>query len=288
MENLLFAAPGEMIPALVAALFGLLIGSFLNVVIYRTPKMMVREFENACAEHVGKEPIHTDKFNLWGPRSCCPKCGHNITAMENIPVISWLMLGGKCSGCKAPISPRYPAVELISGIMTGALIWQFGSGWAGLAVAVFGLLLLALTLIDYDTQFLPDDLVYPLLWLGLLVNLHGTFATLQDAVIGAVAGYLVLWSVSRLYELVRGIDQAMGEGDFKLLAALGAWMGWQMLPAIILLSSAVGAVVGLAMMAFAGKGRDTRIPFGPYLAGAGLIAMLIGPELAAMTMALIP
>lgn len=288
MENLLFAAPGAMMPALAAALFGLLIGSFLNVVIYRTPKMMVREFENACAEHVGKEPIHTDKFSLWGPRSCCPKCGHQITAMENIPVISWLMLGGKCSGCKAPISPRYPAVELIAGVMTGALIWKFGSGWPGLAVAAFGLLLLALTLIDYDTQFLPDDLVYPLLWLGLLINLNGTFASLHDAVIGAVAGYMVLWTVSRAYEKLRGIDQAMGEGDFKLLAALGAWMGWQMLPAIILLSSAVGAVVGLAMMALAGKGRDTKIPFGPYLAGAGMIAMLIGPELAAMTMALIP
>ncbi len=286
METLLFAAPGALYPALAAALFGLLVGSFLNVVIYRMPKMMQREFDNACAENCGKELPHTDKFNLWGPRSCCPKCGHQITAMENIPVISWLMLRGKCSNCKAPISPRYPAVELIAAIMSGALVWQFGSGWAGLAVMAFGLILLSLTLIDFDTQFLPDDLVYPLLWLGLLINLNGTFAPLRDAVIGAVAGYLVLWSVNELFKLYKGMD-GMGNGDFKLLAALGAWMGWQLLPAIIVLSSVVGAVVGIAMMAMGGTGRETKIPFGPYLAGAGMLAMLFGPELSSGMLGLV-
>ncbi|QYF94351.1 A24 family peptidase [Massilia sp. PAMC28688] len=286
METLLFAAPGALMPALAAALLGLLIGSFLNVVIYRMPKMMQREFDNACAENCGKEPPHTDAFSLWGPRSCCPKCGHQITALENIPVISWLVLRGKCSSCKAPISARYPAVELISAILSGLLVWQFGSGWAGMAVMAFGLILLALTLIDFDTQFLPDDLVYPLLWLGLLINLNGTFASLRDAVIGAVAGYMVLWSVNELFKLWKKMD-GMGNGDFKLLAALGAWMGWQLLPAIIVLSSVVGAVVGIAMMLLGGKSRETKIPFGPYLAGAGMLAMLFGPELSSSMLGIV-
>jgi leader peptidase (prepilin peptidase) / N-methyltransferase len=279
MDLYFFNEPFALIPTLTFGLFGLLIGSFLNVVIHRMPKMLEREFENACAEHVGKEAIHTDRYTLSVPRSACPHCGHKITALENVPVVSYLVLRGKCKGCKAKISPRYPLIELISGLLAGWMIWQFGSGWLGMGAVVFGFMLIAMTFIDLDTQYLPDDLTLPLLWLGLLVNLNGGFASLRDAVIGAVAGYLVLWGINALFKLVRKMD-GMGGGDFKLLAALGAWMGWQMLPAIILLSSVVGAVVGISMMLFAGTGRETKIPFGPYLAGAGLLALLFGPEIA--------
>jgi leader peptidase (prepilin peptidase)/N-methyltransferase len=258
-----------------AAIFGLLIGSFLNVVIYRIPKMMQRESDNYVAQESGKELPHTDRFNLMVPRSACPHCGHQITALENIPVISWLVLRGKCSSCKAPISPRYPAIEIVTGLLSAALVWHFGSGPMGLATLVFGWLLVAMTMIDYDTQLLPDDLTYPLLWLGLLVNLDGMLVPLRDAVIGAAAGYLVLWSIYWLFKLATG-KEGMGYGDFKLLAALGAWLGWAMLPTIILLSSVVGAIVGISLIVFAKRGRDKPIPFGPYLAAAGLIALLYG------------
>ena len=278
MESLLFAAPGSVFPALAAGLLGLLIGSFLNVVIYRMPKMMQREFDDACAENCGQEAVHTDTFNLSVPRSACPHCGHRITALENIPVVSYLALGGKCSACKAPISMRYPAIELLSALLSACLVWTFGSGYLGLATMLFGWLVICMTLIDLDTQFLPDALTYPLLWLGLLVNLNGALVPLRDAVLGAVAGYMALWSVNALYKLVRKHD-GMGNGDFKLLAALGAWMGWAMLPAIILLSSVVGALIGIGMMVFGGTNRDTRIPFGPYLTGAGLIALLYGAQI---------
>ncbi len=284
MEALLFATPGTLAPALVAALFGLMVGSFLNVVIYRMPKMMEREFENACAEHVGKEPVHSDVFTLSVPRSACPCCGHKISALENVPVISYLVLGGKCRGCKARISPRYPIIELVTAGLSGLLVWHFGSGWQGLATLPFVWLLVAMTMIDYDTQYLPDDLTYPLLWLGLLVNLNATFVPLREAVIGAAAGYMALWSVNALYKLVRGHD-GMGNGDFKLLAALGAWLGWSMLPAIIMLSSVVGAVVGIALMILARSGRETKIPFGPYLAGAGLLALFYGESITFATRA---
>ena len=281
METLIFAAPGTLGAALVAGLLGLLIGSFLNVVIYRMPKMMQREFDDACAENCGKAPVHTDTFNLSVPRSACPHCGHKITAMENVPVISYLLLGGKCRGCKAPISLRYPAIELLTGALSAYMVWHFGSGWLGMAALLFGFLIIAMTFIDLDTQFLPDDLTYPLLWLGLLVNLNAYIVPLRDAVIGAVAGYMALWSVNALYKLWRKTD-GMGNGDFKLLGALGAWMGVSMLPAIILLSSVVGAVVGIAMIVFGSHGRETRIPFGPYLTGAGLIALLYGSQISAM------
>ncbi|QNA98965.1 A24 family peptidase [Massilia sp. Se16.2.3] len=280
METLLFADPASFGPTLVAGLFGLLIGSFLNVVIHRVPKMMQRESDNYVAHESGKELPHTDRYNLMVPRSACPHCGHQISALENIPVVSWLALRGKCRNCKAPISPRYPAVELLTGILSALLVWTFGSGIAGLATLLFLYLLIAMTFIDFDTQLLPDDLTYPLLWAGLLVNLNGTFVPLRDAVIGAAAGYLVLWSVYWIFKLVRG-KEGMGYGDFKLLAALGAWLGWQMLPAIILLSSVVGAVVGISLIVFARRGRDNPIPFGPYLAAAGLIALLYGPQLTA-------
>ena len=286
LESLFFAPPATLGAALAAALFGLLVGSFLNVVIYRIPAMMQRESDNYVAAETGKEPPHTERFNLMVPRSRCGHCGHQITAMENIPVISWLALRGKCSACKAPIPARYPAIELFTAIVSGLLVWTFGSGAMGLATLLFAWLLIAMTFIDFDTQLLPDDLTYPLLWAGLLVNINGTFVPLQDAVIGAAAGYLVLWAVYWLFKLVTG-KEGMGYGDFKLLAALGAWLGWAMLPTIILLSSIVGAVVGISLILFAKRGRDKPIPFGPYLAAAGLIALFYGEQLSRFTQSLV-
>ena len=284
-DTMLFAAPGNLPVALVAALFGLIVGSFLNVVIHRLPNMMQREFDNDVAQANGQPPPHTERYNLMLPHSNCTACGHRITAMENIPVISYLLLRGKCSACKAPISVRYPLVELLTGALSALLIWHFGSGWTGLATLVFAWLLITMTFIDADTQFLPDDLTYPLLWAGLLVNINGTFAPLQDAVIGAAAGYLALWSVYWAYKLATG-KEGMGYGDFKLLAALGAWLGWTMLPTIILLSSIVGAVVGIGLIVFARHSRDKVIPFGPYLAAAGLVTLLYGAPLSRLTFGL--
>ncbi|MGZ8289114.1 MAG: prepilin peptidase [Telluria sp.] len=281
-ETLLFAPAASLGATLAAAVLGLLVGSFLNVVIYRIPKMMQRESDNYVAHESGKELPHTDRFNLMVPRSACPHCGHQITAMENIPVISWLALRGKCRACKAPISPRYPLVEAFTGLVSAAMVWHFGSGWMGLATLVFAWMLIAMTFIDFDTQLLPDDLTYPLLWLGLLVNLDGMFVPLREAVIGAAAGYLVLWGIYWLFKLVTG-KEGMGYGDFKLLAALGAWLGWTMLPTIILLSSVVGAVVGISLIVFTKHGREKPIPFGPYLAAAGLIALLFGNQVSAFT-----
>lgn len=285
-STLLFAPAGDLPISLIAGLFGLLFGSFLNVVIHRLPKMMQRESDNYVAEESGKQPPHTDRYNLVVPRSACPHCKHQITALENIPVVSYLMLRGRCSNCKAPISARYPAVEALTGVLSALVVWKLGSGWAGLSALLFLYSLIAMTFIDADTQLLPDDLTYPLLWAGLLMNVNGTFVPLQDAVIGAAAGYLALWSIYWLFKLATG-KEGMGYGDFKLLAALGAWMGWTMLPTIILLSSVVGAVVGIALMVFAKHGRNTPIPFGPYLAAAGLIAMLYGAPLSAFTMSFV-
>ena len=282
METLLFAAPASLGPTIVAGIFGLLIGSFLNVVIHRLPKMMQRESDNYVAHESGKELPHTDRYNLMVPRSCCPHCGHQISALENIPVVSWLVLRGKCRNCKAPISPRYPIVELITGLLSALLVWTFGSGLAGVGALLFVYLLIAMTWIDYDTKLLPDDLTLPLLWAGLLINVNGTFVPLQDAVIGAAAGYLVLWSVYWLFKLATG-KEGMGYGDFKLLAGLGAWLGWTALPTIILLSSVVGAIVGISLIVFAKRARDKAIPFGPYLAAAGLLTMLYGAQLGGFT-----
>jgi len=283
LESLLFALPAQLGPTLVAALLGLLVGSFLNVVIYRIPKMMQRESDNYVAQESGKEPPHTERFNLMVPRSSCPCCGHQITAIENIPVISWIALRARCRKCKNPIPVRYPAIELFTAIVSGLLVWTFGSGAMGCGSLLFAWLLIAMTFIDFDTQLLPDDLTYPLLWAGLLMNINATFVPLQDAVIGAAAGYLVLWSVYWLFKLATG-KEGMGYGDFKLLAALGAWLGWTALPAIILLSSVVGAVVGISLIVFAKRGRDKPIPFGPYLAAAGLIAMLYGGRIGNFTL----
>lgn len=274
-ETILFAAPESIIPTVFAAVFGLMIGSFLNVVIHRMPKMMQRESDNYVAQESGKPLPHTDRYNIVVPRSACPHCGHKITALENIPVVSYLFLRGKCIECKAPISIRYPIVELLTGTLSALLVWRFGSGLAGVATLLFAYLLIAMTFIDADTHLLPDDLTLPLLWCGLLVNLNGTFVPLGDAVVGAAAGYLTLWGVYWLFKLTTG-KEGMGYGDFKLLAALGAWLGWKMLPVIILLSSVVGAVVGISLILFAKHGRDNPIPFGPYLAAAGMIALLYG------------
>ena len=278
LQEIFFKLPGNTFSSIVLGIFGLLIGSFLNVVIYRLPKMMQREAENFVAHETGKELPHTSPFNLVVPRSACPHCGHQITAMENIPVFSYIAIGGKCRGCKATISIRYPIVELVTGLLSAGIIWHFGSGLAGISAMFFGFLLIAMTMIDADTQLLPDDLTLSLLWLGLFVNLNGTFCSLSSAVIGAVAGYLSLWSIFWIFKFITG-KEGMGYGDFKLLAALGAWMGWTMLPIIILLSSVVGAVVGIAMIVLSKRGRDTPLPFGPYLAGAGLIALIWGNEL---------
>lgn len=279
LDIFFFAAPGNLPSAALAGLFGLLIGSFLNVVIHRIPKMMQHESDNYVAHESGKPLPHTERFNLMLPRSACPQCGHQITALENIPVISYLFLRGKCSRCKTPISARYPIIELLTGTLSAFLIWRFGSGLAGLATLLFAYLLIAMTFIDADTQLLPDDLTLPLLWVGLLVNLQATFVPLSDAVIGAAAGYLSLWSIYWLFKLVTG-KEGMGYGDFKLLAALGAWLGWSMLPIILLLSSVVGAIVGICLIIFSKRGRDNPIPFGPYLAAAGMIALLYGKQIA--------
>lgn len=274
----LFAASSDILATAVAAVFGLLIGSFLNVVIHRLPTMMQREAENYVA-HESDQPLpHTAPYNLTVPRSCCPHCGHRITALENIPVISYIALGGKCVACKAPISIRYPIVEVLTGALSALLAWRYGTGMLGLSAMLFTYFLIAMTFIDADTQLLPDDLTYPLLWCGLLINLNGTFVPLQDAVIGAAAGYLSLWGVYWLFKLTTG-KEGMGYGDFKLLAAMGAWLGWTMLPVIVLLSSLVGAVVGIGLIVLTKHGRDNPIPFGPYLAAAGLIALLYGKSI---------
>jgi leader peptidase (prepilin peptidase)/N-methyltransferase len=276
---LLFAPAGDLAISLIAGLFGLMIGSFLNVVIHRLPLMMQRESDNYCALEAGQPERHTTRYNLMVPRSACPHCQHQLTALENIPVISWLALRGKCSNCKAPISPRYPLVELLTAALSVLVVWQFGSGWQGLGGLLLLYTLIALTFIDFDTQLLPDDLTYPLLWAGLLLNVNSTYVSLHSAVIGAAAGYLALWSIYWAYKLLRK-REGMGYGDFKLLAALGAWLGWTMLPAIVLMASLVGSVVGIALMVLNRRGLDYQIPFGPYLAAAGLICFLYRVPLA--------
>ncbi|MEZ5504212.1 MAG: A24 family peptidase [Halioglobus sp.] len=255
---------------------GLVVGSFLNVVIYRLPLMMETRWRRDCCELLELEPEKQEApLNLATPNSHCPQCKTPIRAWQNIPVVSYLILGGKCGRCEAPISLRYPAVELVTGLMTLVLAWFFSFSPALLGAALLTWSLVALTMIDIDHQLLPDDITLPLLWLGLLFNLDATYVSLSDAVIGAMAGYLILWSVYQGFRLLTG-KEGMGYGDFKLLAALGAWLGWQMLPEIILVSSLVGAVCGIALMLVKRRGREIPIPFGPYLAVAGWLALLFG------------
>jgi leader peptidase (prepilin peptidase)/N-methyltransferase len=258
---------------------GLMVGSFLNVVIHRLPKMMEAAWRAEVQGEAGEgEGVVAETFNLATPRSRCPHCGHPISALENIPVLSYLCLRGKCRACRAPISPRYPLIELAAALLGAAAAWRFGPGVQAAAAALLLWTLLALAMIDLDTQLLPDVITLPLLWGGLLLNLSDRFVPLPQAVIGAMAGYLALWSVYWLFKLATG-KEGMGYGDFKLLAALGAWMGWIMLPIIVLISSLVGALVGIALIVFARHGRQIPIPFGPYLAVAGMIALFWGEKI---------
>lgn len=266
--------------AAVAGLLGLCVGSFLNVVIHRLPKMMELEWQAQCAELKGEvEATPSPPLSLSKPRSRCPECGHQISALENIPLLSYLfILKGKCSACGSRISVRYPIVEVMTALLSAYTAWHFGPSLATIGALLLLWSLIALAAIDLDTQLLPDSITLPLLWLGLVFNLLGTYVDLPTAVVGAIAGYLALWTVYWLFKLATG-KEGMGYGDFKLLAALGAWMGWQMLPTIILLSSAVGAIVGISLIVAARHGRNVPIPFGPYLAAAGVIALFWGPQL---------
>ncbi len=259
-------------------LLGLCIGSFLNVVIHRLPKIMETRWRAECAELNGEEPPKAERYNLVSPRSRCPSCGHAITVLENIPLLSYLALAGKCSACRARISPRYPVVEALTGALTGYIAWHFGFTFAAAAAMYFAWTMIALAFIDLDTFYLPDDLTLPLVWAGLIFSLAGGYTDLNSAVIGACGGYLSLWLVFWLFKIVTG-KEGMGYGDFKLLAAIGAWLGWKMLPLVILLSSFAGAIVGVALIILARRGRNVPIPFGPYLAIAGLVALFHGDAL---------
>ena len=278
MSDILKTAAHPAIFPWLCLVFGLVAGSFLNVVIHRLPKMMERDWGLQCAELRGEAVASAEKFNLFVPRSHCPACGHRITAAENIPLASWAILRARCSACKAYISARYPLVELLGGIAAAWSAMRFGSSPAAFAAMVFLWCIVAASFIDFDTQLLPDAITLPLLWLGLLVNTAGLFTDLRSAVIGAAAGYLALWSVYWLFKLATG-KEGMGFGDFKLLAAIGAWCGWQVLPLTILLSSFIGAAVGIGLMVFARHGRSVPIPFGPYLGVAGIVALFWGPQL---------
>ena len=268
-----------------ALVLGLIIGSFLNVVIYRLPVMMQREWTEQCHEFLELEDDHKKTsdnpatLNLAKPDSHCPKCKHELTAFENIPILSYLLQAGKCRNCKAPISLRYPLIEAVTGIVTLLIAFQYGYSWLTLAILILTWSLIVLTMIDYDHQLLPDDITIPILWLGLIINYFGLITTLEAAVLGAVAGYLILWAVYWLFKILTG-KEGMGQGDFKLLAALGAWMGWQALPQIILLSSLIGALIGIGLILIKGRDKNIPIPFGPYLAGAGFVSLLWNEELA--------
>ncbi|ERS83963.1 N-methyltransferase [Marinobacter sp. C1S70] len=262
----------------------LCVGSFLNVVILRLPKMMKQEWRCQCEEFLEVpegDRKSDERITLSKPASTCPSCGHKIRAWENIPVISWLMLGGKCSSCKTHISPRYPIIEALTAVFSVVTVYLLGPSETALWALLMVWALVALTMIDFDTQLLPDGITLPLMWLGLVLNYFGVLTDFTSAFWGAVAGYLSLWSVYWLFKLATG-KEGMGHGDFKLLAALGAWLGWQLLPAVILLSSLVGAIVGISLMAFRKHGREVPIPFGPYLAAAGLLSLWFGPEIQAI------
>lgn len=262
----------------VCLLAGLAVGSFLNVVIHRLPKMMEAEWQAQAAELRGETPASSPRYDLAVPRSHCPACNHAIRAVENIPLLSWVFLRGRCSACRTRISARYPAVELLTGLASILVAWRFGPTAACAGALLLTWSLVALAFIDFDTTLLPDSITLPLVWAGLGFNLFGTFTTLPAAVIGAMAGYLTLWSVYWLFKLATG-KEGMGYGDFKLLGALGAFLGWQMLPLIVLASSVVGAVFGIGLIILARRGREVPMPFGPYLACAGFIALIWGQEL---------
>lgn len=293
--ELLRQSPAFLITACVV--LGMLVGSFLNVVIYRLPIMMQRDWKQQCCEFLEISPPAQEedestssqwkKFNLAFPESHCPQCNQKIKAWQNIPVISYLLLGGKCANCKKHISPRYPGVEFINGVLSGLVAFSFGATWLTLAVLILTWSLVVLTLIDFDHQLLPDDITIPLLWMGLIVNAldMGMGVSLYDAVIGAVVGYLSLWSFYWAFKILTG-KEGMGYGDFKLLAALGAWMGWQSLLPIIILSSLVGAIWGVLMILLMGRDKSVPMPFGPYLAGAGFIMLIWGAQISSLYVAI--
>ena len=285
MHELIANSPATFIA--VVFVFALLVGSFLNVVIYRLPVMMERAWRTEAAEILAEpsDDLPEGRFDLVAPRSRCPQCGVQITALQNIPVVSYLMLGGKCAGCQARIPVRYPVVEAFTALLSAVVAWRFGFGAEALAGIVMTWALVAISIIDIDHQIIPDSLVLPLLWLGLILSLfhpqagsQALFIDPKTSIVGAVAGYLILWSVYQLFRIITG-KEGMGYGDFKLLAAFGAWLGWQMLPLIVLVSAVVGAVVGIAMIVLRGHDRNVPIPFGPYLAAAGWIAMLFGADI---------
>lgn len=275
-QTMLQEEPGIFIMA--ASILGLLVGSFLNVVIYRLPEMMRRNWSEQCAELRGEAFEKQSAFNLISPRSACPECRHKISVWENIPIISYLVLRGRCSQCHERIPLRYPLVEAVTAVLSGVVAWHFGYGIITAAVLMFVWALIVLAVIDINTQLLPDDITLPLLWLGLLINLNDVFTDSQSSIIGAVAGYLSLWSIYWCFKLLTG-KEGMGYGDFKLLSAIGAWLGWSMLPVVIIFSSLVGALVGVGLIIAAKLQKNIPIPFGPYLVGGALIALFWGEEL---------
>jgi len=268
---------------IVVGMTSLLIGSFLNVVIYRLPIMMEREWRAECNRflNIENESMNAEAFNLMVPRSKCPKCDHKISAFENIPLLSFLILGGKCRGCKSAISIRYPIIELTTCILSVIAAMHFGPGVQSLFAVVMTWTLIVLTMIDFDHQLLPDSITLPFLWLGIICNMFGLYTDIHSSLIGAIAGYMILWSVYMAFKLVTG-KEGMGFGDFKLLAMLGAWLGWQVLPLIIILSSVLGSLVGIGLIVFSGHQKNKPIPFGPYLATAGWIALMFGDQLTRM------
>ena len=278
--SLLQTSPAFLVVSCV--LLGLCMGSFLNVVIHRLPKMMEARWRSECAElteaPAAAEGAKPERYNLVAPRSACPACGHRIGALQNIPVVSYLALRGKCAACGARISPRYPIVEALTGVLSGYTAWRYGFTLAAAGALLFVWAMIALSFIDFDTFYLPDDITLPLLWAGLLFNIGAVFTDLASAVIGAAAGYLILWVVFWAFKWATG-KEGMGYGDFKLLAAIGAWLGWKVLPLVVLLSSFVGAVIGVLLIVLARRGRNVPIPFGPYLAIAGTIALFEGEAL---------
>ncbi len=271
-----------------AAVLGLLIGSFLNVVIYRLPIMMEREWRAACAETLSPHSTMTGAqaeaalaeppFNLITPRSQCPKCKHAITALENIPILSYMQLKGRCAECGTPISMRYPLIEALTATLSAIVAWHFGFGWAAGAALLLTWALIALSFIDFDHQLLPDSITLPFLWVGLTLSLFTIYVDSFNSIIGALMGYLSLWTVYVLFKLLTG-KEGMGHGDFKLLAMLGAWLGWKSLLTVVLLSSLVGAIVGIALVLLRGRDKNIPIPFGPYLAAAGWITLLWGDDI---------
>lgn len=287
--ELLAASPALFIGT--CLMLGLVVGSFLNVVIHRLPLMLERQWREECAQygaaaaHPAADTAPAERYNLVVPRSACPACQAPITALQNIPLISWLVLRGRCASCGAPIPLRYPLVEALTGVLSAAVAWQFGFGFPALAALILTWFLIALTFIDVDRQLLPDSLTLPLLWLGLTLSLLGPQGAavpvdVRSSVIGAAAGYVSLWSVYHLFRLLTG-KEGMGYGDFKLFAALGAWLGWQMLLPVMLIAAVVGAVVGITLLALRGQDRATPIAFGPFLAAAGWVVLMFGPPLVA-------